>query len=189
DPCVGHDPKNDKHYKVFKYKNELKSAGYVFDSSGTPFVYGSWDDYVRFHHLAELPEEKWYEELDRLDDAARKRRQGNGTVSAPLGKGRDDVAAWVAKNHFLVDSSIRQVLYLPKGAAADEIRLLEVSDRLSGPEGKLEALDFGLDVDGEPFHLLVADVTTDQLDQIKRDQSGLPRGWLLEGHKVWRRGA
>ena len=42
--CVGRAPENPKHYKVFKYRSELQSAGYQ-PVSGTVLVYGSWAAY------------------------------------------------------------------------------------------------------------------------------------------------
>ncbi len=61
----------------------------------------------------------------------------------------------------------------------NEIRLVDVCDRLAGPDGQLEAIEFGLDVHGAAFRLLVADVTRDQLEQLKRDP--LPPGWSSRG--------
>ncbi len=70
----------------------------------------------------------------------------------------------------------------------EEIRLLEVNDHLAGLGPKVEAITFGLDVEGTYFRLSIADVTSEQLDQIKRDPAYLPAGWSLVGKKSWRRG-
>jgi len=94
----------------------------------------------------------------------------------------------VAKKHLLVDSGIREVWYLPRAAAADEIRLLELNDRFAGNGGKTEAIDFGLDVEGAQFRLFVADITSEQFDRIKEDPSRLPAGWSLDDSRTWRRG-
>ena len=51
-----------------------------------------------------------------------------------------------------------------------------MSDRLAGPEGKIQAINFGLNIEGVPFHLFVADVTSEELDQLQQDPSLLPRG-------------
>jgi len=137
--------------------------------------------------VEQLDDEDWYDFLDELDAVSRRRREREPESPGPSGTSRDQVAAWVAKQHIIADSGIREVWYLPTGAPADEIRFLDVSDRLAGPEGKAQAIDFGLDIEGVPFRLLVADVTSDQLDQLKRDPSLLPPGWSLDGNHVWRR--
>lgn len=189
--CLGRDPKNPKHYKVFKYGEELNKAGYeLVPGTAVPF---EWDYYTRLHLVPPDPEqtsdEQWYKYLDDLDEDSRRRRQREQAPDKPAGTSRDEVAAWVAKTHLLVDASIREVWYLPQGAPNEEIRLLELSDRLAGPDGKAAAIDFGLDVEGAPFRLFVADITSEQLDQIKHDPSYLPVGWSLDGNMVWRRGA
>ncbi len=163
---LGRDPSNPKHYQVFKYRDELRSAGYE-EASGRAVVFGSWSDYVKLNprpeDLEELPEE-------------------------PATTARDDVAAWVARKHLLVDTGIREVWYLPNGAPPEEIRLLELSERLARSD-LAEPIDFGLEVDGKRFRLYVADVNSDQLHQIQQNRSRLPSGWSLNDKKVWRRGA
>lgn len=186
--CVGRDRNNPKHYKVFKYSRDLPPAEYE-PIQGKAVVVESWSDYLKLWAPDELPDEEWYSYLDNLDEASRRRRQRVDSSDNPTSPNRDDVAAWVAKKHRIVDSSIREVWYLPKDAPPDEIRLLEVNDRLAGPETTAEALEIGLDVEGARYRLFVADITTDQLEQIKRDASRLPPGWSLDGTKVWRRGA
>lgn len=186
--CVGRAEDNPKHYKVFKYKSELQSAGYQ-PVAGNVLVFGTWADYIKLRHPEQLEDEQWYEYLDELDEAARRRRQRVNTAAAPAGKSRDEVAAWVARTHRIVDSSIREVRYLPQGAPPDEIRLLELNDRLAGTESRAEAIDFGLDIEGARFRLLVADITSDQFERIQQDPSLLPPGWSLDGSVTWRRGA
>jgi hypothetical protein len=180
---VGRAPTDAKHYKVFKYEADRKAAGYE-PVAGTAKVVGSWSDYLLRHRPEDLPEEDWHEFLDRFDEASRKRPQAAPT---PAGTGRDDVAAWLAKRHFIADTGIREVWYLPGGAPPDEIRLLELNDRFGNGRSDVEPIDFGLDVGGAKFHLLVADVSTDQLERIRQDPSSLPRGWTLDGTMVWRR--
>jgi hypothetical protein len=137
--------------------------------------------------VEQLDEEDWFDFLDQLDEVSRRRRAREPESDGPAGSSRDEVAAWLAKQHFIVDSGIREVWYLPRGAPPDEIRLLELNDRLAGPEGPVQAIDFGLNIEGVPFHMLVADVTTEDLDQVKQDPSRLPPGWSLEGNQIWRR--
>jgi len=153
-----------------------------------PEVFGSWKDYLKLRHAEDLPDEDWYQELDRYDEASRLRRKRAQAPAPPSGKDRDEVADWVARRHFIADSGIQEVWYLPREAPLDEIRLLELNDRLAGTEYSTEAIDFGLDVEGARFRLLVADITSEQLEQIKKDPSRLPSGWSLEGSRIWRRG-
>jgi hypothetical protein len=136
----------------------------------------------------QFDDQQWYELLDEIDEVSR-RRGREQSPSKPAGTGRDEVAAWLAKKHFIADSSIREVWYLPCAAPPDEIRLLEVNDRLAGTGPHAEAIEFGLDVEGAHFRLFIADVTSDFLDQIKADPHLLPAGWSLDGNVILRRGA
>lgn len=152
-----------------------------------------WEGYVKVELLPPDPDqtgdEPWYDYLDKLDEDSRRRRKRLNEPMPPVGKSRDEVAAWVARTHLIADSGVREVWYLPREAPPEEIRLLELSDRLAGNESKAEAIDFGLDVEGVKFRLFVADITSEQLEQIKKDPSRLPSGWSLDESKIWRRGA
>jgi hypothetical protein len=131
------------------------------------------------HQLEQLDDEQWYQFLDQLDQVSRRRRQR--PLADPASPGRDDVAAWVARKHFIADSAVNQIWYLPSGAPNDEIRLMEVNDRLAGPDDSVRPIDFGLDIAGAQFKLVVADVTSEQLRQIQQDPSRLPSGWTFDG--------
>ncbi len=61
--------------------------------------------------------------------------------------------------------------------------------RLAGSQASVEAVDFGLNVAGKPFRLFVADITTDQLLQLRQDPSRLPPGWSIDGASHWGRRA
>src|SRR5204863_183790 len=129
---------------------------------------------------------QWYDYLDKLDDASRQRSKLMQASPPPRGD-RDAVAAWLAKMHLIADSGIQEVWYLPKESPPDEIRLLELNDRMAGNESEVEVIDFGLDVEGAHFRLMVADITSDQLQQIKQNPSRLPRGWSLDVNRIWKR--
>ena len=94
---------------------------------------------------------------------------------------RQAVAYWVALSHFRTDPGIREIWHLPSGAPDDEIRLIEVNDQFPSAEDRPIPVDFGLDIRGVPFRLLVADVTSDQLKAARFDASHLPDGWSLQG--------
>ena len=116
--CVGRAGNDPKQYKVFKYRSELEKVGYQL-APGMPVVIGSWSRYVKLNprpeNLEKVPEEEWYERLDEYDEGARRRRRRAQEPDAPAGGGRDEVAAWVAKRHFIADSSIQEIWYLPRG--------------------------------------------------------------------------
>ena len=136
-----------------------------------------------------LDEVQWLDFLDELDEVSRRRRQRPPEPDPPSAD-REVVAAWVVRQHFAADSAIREVCYLPEGAPADEIRLIEVNDRHAGPElvnGSIEAIDFGLQLQNRAFRLLVADVTSEQLEQIRAGTLTLPDGWNLARSQTWRR--
>ena len=98
-------------------------------------------------------------------------------------------AEWLAKRHLSSDMAIERVVYLPKGAPPDEIRLLEVNRLLHPPDpDNIEPLDFTPDT--EPaFKVFVADVTTDQWERIKQAPDAiLPAEWKLEGNRIFTRG-
>jgi len=188
EPCLGRAPDDLKHYRVFRCPRDCLAAGHEL-LPGTTLLFGTWSEYLRLHEDPPVPDriddERWYDYDDRVDEAFRRRRQL--PPSAPSSGSRDDVAAWLAKTHFITDPAIREVWYLPRGAPGDEIRLLELNDRFLGNETTVEPMDFGLDLEGAPYRLLVADVSSDQFEQIKRDPGRLPSGWFLDGGKNWRR--
>jgi hypothetical protein len=186
--CVGRAPNDSKHYKVFKNRNDRQSEGYK-PVAGSAAVFGSWKHYLRLIHPEDLQEEEWNQELDRFERSSRLRRKKAQSVPPPKRKSRDEVAAWLAKKHLVADSGIREVWYLPQAAPPEEIRLLELSDWVAGTAPKVEAVDFGLDIEGVRFRLFVADITGEQFDQIRQNPSRLPSGWSLDGGTSWRRGA
>jgi hypothetical protein len=159
-------------------------------------------------------EEQWFEFLDELDAVSRRRQRraeepappaaavGVGRVSAsaavraesapPAAAERDAMAHWIARKHLVSDSGIREIWYLPQGSPPDEIRLLEVNDRLAlsdAEAARVEPIEFGLAGQDSRFKLLVADVSGDQLDAIKAGRLDLPRGWELSGMIIWGRRA
>ncbi len=97
---------------------------------------------------------------------------------------RDDFAHWIAMKHLAIDPEIREVHYLPTNAASREVRLLEVNARLALPNslGPVEPVDFMPDIDGLDFTLLVADVTPEEWEAVRRGELPLPDGWVLDEH-------
>ncbi len=193
-PRLGHDPNNAKLYKVFKTPEQLQAEGFVPVHVNTPFVAYTWADYRK--HYYPVPEEyaksmtqdEWFDFLEETDCATKLRKKMNEAEKPPKGNNRDQIAEWVAKRHMGSDGGIQQVWFLPSGSPADEMRLLEVSERYTGEAAKIEPVDFGLDIDGASYKLLVADVSVDQLAKIKADPAErLPGGWKLDRAIIWGR--
>ncbi|HET6247945.1 MAG TPA: hypothetical protein VFE47_09640 [Tepidisphaeraceae bacterium] len=145
---------------------------------------------VDFARQAEqFSDAEWFEFLDELDEVSRRRRQHAQDSAEPLGNDKDDVAAWIARRHLLADNAIREIWYLPTNSPPSEIRLLELNGRLAGNGWGIEPIDFALDVQGAHFKLLVADITSEELEPMKNGKSSqLPTGWSLAEPKIWRRG-
>lgn len=100
---------------------------------------------------------------------------------------RDKLAHWYAKRHFMTDSGVEQIQYLPTNAPAREIRFLEIN-RLIPETTDPEPIDFGVDIGGaDPHTLYVLDVTPAQWESIKNQQMRLPSGWTLEGAQPFAR--
>ncbi len=190
EPQLGRDPTNRTHYKVFKSPHELQDAGFEFVTPNTPVEVYSWRAYRRMFpvpkDLAEsLGQDEWSQYLDEIDEATKLLRQKDTEPEPPVGSDRDKIAEWVAKRHLGTDGSIRQVVYLPSGAPANEIRLLEVNERIARSEEVPEPLDFGIEIAGRAIKVFVADVTKAQLEKLKADPSFLPKGWAWGGERVW----
>lgn len=193
-PQLGRDPNDLKHYRVFKSPEDLNAAGYEVIHLNTPFTDYSWSDYRKHYYPAPedyakaMTQDEWFDFLEEADSAAKIRKQMSQPDKPSQGTNRDQVAKWVAKRHMGADGGIRQVWWLRTGSPGDEIRFLEVSERFTGEAAKIEPIDFGLDVDGANYRLLVADVSGEQLEKIKADPAkALPKGWRIDDALVWGR--
>ena len=106
-----------------------------------------------------------------LDNVAevRSQRGQSGVADPPKDATRDQVAEWIARKHLAVDTGITDVWYLPDNAPGHEIRLVEVNALLAGlPDEDVAPVDFGFNVDGLHFILLVVDVTPSQWERIQK---------------------
>lgn len=137
------------------------------------------------HQLAQqagsLDDRQWRVFLDDLSKARSER--GRLTVDElPPNASRDQVAAWIAKKHLAVDPGITDILYLPGTAPEREIRLIEANTLLTAvADDEVTPVDFGLNVEGLNFTLLVLDVTPDQWKEMAEGKAQLPSGWTLAG--------
>ena len=141
--------------------------------------------------LASLETPDWFAVLDEAKNIRRDRLQKElGDQDPRPGISRDQFAQWIARRHLAADPGISDVLYLHTNAPPNEVRLLEINTLLSVPEKSqpIEAFDFGPDIDGLPFVVLVADITPDQWRAVQSNVLALPAGWSLDeclkiGHK------
>jgi hypothetical protein len=194
DPQLGRDPNNPAHYKVFKFPDELHAAGFEFVHFNTPFLAYSWSDYrkrnypVPEEYAKTMTSDEWFDFLEEQDSAAKIRKKMTEPKKPNQSNNRDEIAEWVAKRHMGADGGIHQVWFLRADSPADEIRLLEVSERFTGDATKVEPIDFGLDIDGAKYKLLVADVSIEQLEKIKGDPAkSLPKTWKIGDALIWGR--
>jgi hypothetical protein len=140
------------------------------------------------NQVEQLDDVRWHDFLDLLDEVARRRRERkNSEPDEPEGNSRDQVAAWLAEKDLIVDSSIREVWYLPEGAPDDEIRFLEINDRFPGSENEIEPFQSFVDITTPSYRVFTIYATSKQLDQIMKDPALLPAGWSLDGRQVRKR--
>ena len=193
-PQLGRDPKNPKHYKVFKFPEELLAAGFEIVHFNTPFLAYSWSDYrkqyypIPAEYAKTMTQDEWFDFLEEADFAAKIRKKKTEPKEPTQGSSRDQIAEWVAYRHMGADGGIHHVWFLPSGSPADEIRLLEVSEHFTGEAAKIEPIDFGLDLDGAKYKMLVADISEGHLEKIKADPVKLlPKDWKIDGALIWGR--
>jgi hypothetical protein len=101
---------------------------------------------------------------------------------------RDAMARWYAQQHLKTDPGVSAIYYLPRNAPAREIRFVEVNKLIAERrDDALEPFDFGADSGMDSEHkLFVLDVTPSQWERITKNSLPLPRGWTLEGAKLFR---
>jgi hypothetical protein len=120
---------------------------------------------------------------------ARTGRQISEAGGLPQNPSKDQVALWLAREHFSADPAITDIWYLPGNAPAREIRFIESNALLAGlHEQDVIPIDFGFDVQGLNYQLLVADAAPNQWEQLQSGTLPLPPNWTLEGCRHFRRG-
>lgn len=92
-----------------------------------------------------------------------------------------------AGRHLKTDQAVLEIHFLPEGAPANEIRLVEVN-KLVSESTPLEPINFGVETGGNGAHTLyVLDVTPTQWQAICSGKTTLPSGWSLENSVTIRR--
>ncbi len=140
--------------------------------------------------LVDLPDDQFVEILSDVETTRQSRLGAERLEEMPSGNNRDLVAEWLAGRHLQTDRGISEIWYLPTDAPPKEIRLLEVNRLLNLPMNDnrpLSAVDFGLDVDGLDYLVMVADVTPRQVELIRQARLLLPPGWNAEGSQIFPR--
>jgi len=140
------------------------------------------------HQLAEqvgsLDDRQWRVFLDDLVHARSQRNQSEA-IDLPKNPSRDQVAAWIARKHLAADPGITDVWHLPGNASEREIRLVEVNALLAElPNEEIIPIDFGFNVEGSVFSLLVLDVTPDQWERLQAGALPLPATWTLQDKQL-----
>ncbi len=116
------------------------------------------------------------------------RHQGAAS-GPPHHPSKDQVASWLAREHFSADPAITDIWYLPGNAPDREIRFLENNALLAGlNEQEVIPIDFGFEVEGLNYQLLVADVAPTQWERLQNGALPLPPNWTLEDYRHFRRG-
>ena len=135
--------------------------------------------------LANLPQHEYAELIRQVGELRRQKTECEAQQHMPpKGLSKEEFARWIAHQHFAIDEGIKRILYLPTGAPAKEIRLLEANALASLPENApVEAVDFMPDIEGVDYTLLVADVTPGQFEDIVNHQLPLPAEWQLDGYQ------
>jgi len=97
-------------------------------------------------------------------------------------------AEWLARQHLRFDSRLIEAVYLPTGAAEDEVRLLEVNTGLfPDPGTPITPVETTPAITELPFHVWVIDVSPAEWKQIQSNPALLPKGWSLKGNQTTRR--
>ena len=116
--------------------------------------------------------------LDRIE---------RSSAEAPPSTDPEAVAEWIAMQHFGTSPEITDIYYLPTYSPRNEIRLLEVSRLVGRSQDEVEAVDFGFDVQGLDYRLLVADLSPREHGKLRSNEAPLPNGWVLNGARHWSR--
>jgi hypothetical protein len=115
---------------------------------------------------------------------------GSGPISsAPISsvtkdQATHDLAMW----HFGVEPDLRQVIRIVadnEDAAGEPIKLLEVN-AATVATGSVEPYAFAGSA-SVPFSTVIAEVTPEEFDRIRRNEIKLPKGWSLDRSQLFER--
>jgi hypothetical protein len=108
---------------------------------------------------------------------------------AMTGKDKDEAARDLIQHHFAVEPELRAVYRIMSAneTSPDEpIKLLEVN-AATVATGSVEVFGFAASK-STPFSVMIAEVTPDELEQLKSNPRAMPHGWSLAQALVFERG-
>ena len=134
-----------------------------------------------------LPISQLIAELDRLSPDELEQVLGQLTATRAKASTGPEVdrkkgfAIWLAKQHLGIDPHIQEVIYLPAGAPAQEVRLLDINTKLYLEPGDdaIVPIDMTPAASGLPYKVTLADITPEQWTRIQQNPGLLPHGWSL----------
>ncbi len=101
---------------------------------------------------------------------------------------KDDVATELIEHHFAVEPELSIVYRVlgPREDASDEpIKLLEVNAGTPA-SGSVEVFGFA-PTQEVPFPVQIAEITPEEVEQLRREPALLPTGWSLAGAREFKR--
>ncbi|MBX9585338.1 MAG: hypothetical protein K2X87_33950 [Gemmataceae bacterium] len=116
------------------------------------------------------------------DDLEQVLARATGRRAALGGGEKAGFAVWLAKQHLGLDPHLQEVIYLPSGSPEQEVRLLEVNEKLY-PDPDDDAViprSMTPAISKLPYRVLAADITPDQWGGIQQGRVVLPSGWSLK---------
>ena len=138
--------------------------------------------------VEQLDDLEWYDFLDALDEAAKRRSDHINAQPDPDPNDLPAVAAWLARSSLVGNPATREVHYLPNGTPPGELRFVEVGRSPFIPE-PLRPIKYFADLRETQVLVSTIDVSVDQWQEIQDGNLPLPAGWSLDGVVTWGRRA
>ena len=98
----------------------------------------------------------------------------------------ESVVEKIVHEHFALDENLEKVIWI-RSRATPEICLLEINPDTFAT-GMVQSFYFPPS-DEIPYPLILAEVTPDEWQKVRRHEIELPEGWSLENHKAFAREA
>ena len=129
--------------------------------------------------LRSLPRRQYSDLIREIDEERRRIIENQELHGKPPGEiNREVLANWMGRLHYDIDRGITAVYDLSEETSPDEIRLLEVNDRMPIPELlPIVAIEYPHELEGVDYRVMVADITPNQLNSIASGKTSLPEGW------------
>ncbi|MEY4544394.1 MAG: hypothetical protein RL685_589 [Pseudomonadota bacterium] len=105
------------------------------------------------------------------------------------GNDKDQAARALIQHHFAVEpelSAVYRILSANEASPDEPIKLLEVN-AATVASGSVEVFGFAPSK-STPFSVMIAEVTPEELEQLKANPLAMPQGWSLTRAEVFERG-